>query len=335
MLIIIDDYQPNLDLMRLLALRFYTGPIHLFQDPVKALDFCKTVEPDLILIDYLMPHMSGLTCIEQLKTIPSCKESLMIMVTATDSLDVRRHALALGATDFLTKPFDAIEYSLRVKNLLQLRSIQKNLNQKVREAVNIIELQEISMITTVAQAAEYRDPETGAHTQRVGYYAQCLSRHLGLSEEYCHKILYAAPLHDLGKIGIPDAILLKPGKYTPEEFEVMKSHALIGYKIAARSEMESMKLAASIALTHHEKWDGSGYPNGLAGDAIPMEGLIVAVADVFDALTSSRPYKKAWPVEVARDWMVRQKGLHFSPLVIDTFVAYFSEILAIKQTFPD
>ncbi len=179
MLIIIDDYQPNLDLMRLLALRFYTGPIHLFQDPVKALDFCKTVEPDLILIDYLIPHMSGLTCIEQLKTIPSCKDSL----------------------------FDAIEYSLRVKNLLQLRSIQKNLNQKVREAVNIIELQEISMITTVAQIAEYRDPETGSHTQRVGYYAQSLARHLGLSEEYCHKILYAAQLHDLGKIGIPDAIL--------------------------------------------------------------------------------------------------------------------------------
>ena len=255
---------------------------------------------------------------------------------------MRYEALLGGANDYLTKPIDRIEFSARVRNMLALREGQKflagraqTLAEQVAEQTREIRERERELTYRLSRAAEFRDPETGAHIQRMAHYSQVIAWGLDLPPAQCQLILQAAPMHDVGKIAIRDDILLKPGKLTDEEFELMKRHALFGYELLKDSGSEVLQAGAEIARTHHEKYDGSGYPAGLKGRDIPLFGRIVAVADVFDALTSERPYKKTWPLEEALQYLENGRSKHFDPLCVEAFLAGWEDILDIRQRFQD
>lgn len=335
MILVVDDNSTNLLLMSTLASQACGEKAKTFEDPLAALDWCDANTPDLVFVDYMMPGANGHEFIERFRLKPNCSAVPVVMVTALDEAAVRQKALLLGATEFISKPIDNSEFKLRAKNLLMLRRAMNGLEQRVREATQALEVREAELMAAISQAAEFRDPETGAHTIRVGRYAHLTARALGIADPYLADILKAAPMHDLGKIGIPDAILLKPGKLDEREFAVMRTHPALGAKIAMRSGSPVMKLAAEISLNHHEKFDGSGYPRGLSGENIPISGRLVAIADVFDALTTARPYKEAWPVERAREWMLSQVGTHFCPKCAGAFFAHWDEVLAIMAEFPD
>ena len=283
--------------------------------------------PDLVLLDLQMPYLDGFAVMEQLRACIAPGDFLPILVLTADvTPGAKRRALSEGALDFLTKPFDATEVILRIKNLLHTRSLhlqlQKQneaLDQKVRERTAELEIAQIEIVERLALAAEYRDDDTGEHTSRVGQTAAQIAEALGWTEPEVGLIRRAAPLHDVGKIAIPDSILLKPGKLTPQEFECMKTHTRLGAQILSGGRFSLLQLAEQIALTHHERWDGTGYL-GLRGESIPMAGRIVAVADVFDALTSERPYKKAWPRNEAIQEIQRQSGRHFDPHLVEIFL---------------
>ena len=335
MILVVDDNSTNLLLMSTLAAKASGEKAQSFLDPIEALAFCDSTTPDLVFVDYMMPKLDGLKFIELFRQKPNCQNVPVVMVTAANEADVRQKALILGATEFLGKPIDNLEFKLRAKNLLDLRKAINHLDEQVRIATATLESREAEMMAAIASAAEFRDPETGAHTQRVGRYAHLIAKGLGVREPYLGDILKAAPMHDLGKLGIPDSILLKPGKLTPEEFALMMTHPAIGAKIANKSASRVMKLAAEISLTHHEKFDGSGYPRSLVGDEIPLSGRIVALADVFDALTTVRPYKNAWPIEEARTWMLERVGAHFCPKCSKVFFEHWDDVLAIREELPD
>lgn len=335
MILVVDDNATNLLLMSTLARKVCPKGVVTFADPVAALDWCQTHSADLVIVDYMMPHIDGHEFIERFRRVPNSLHTPVVMVTAADESPVRQRALTLGATDFISKPIDNAEFVLRTKNLLALSQAMSNMSRQVRMATAELETREAQMVEAISQAAEFRDPETGAHTQRVGRYAHLIALRLGIQEPYLSDILKAAPMHDLGKIGVSDAILLKPGKLTVEEFQDMKKHPEFGFKIANKSASPIMKLAAEISLSHHEKFDGSGYPHGLAGEAIPLSGRIVALADVFDALTTTRPYKKPWSVEDAQTYMKGQVGSHFCPRCSEAFFSSWSEVLEIKKSLPD
>jgi response regulator RpfG family c-di-GMP phosphodiesterase len=266
----------------------------------------------------------------------------VVMVTATGQSAVRRRALEMGATDFLTKPVDATEIKLRLRNLLQLRQAQNllrdraaHLADEVQKATEAIVLRERDLIMRLSRAAEFRDPETGGHIQRMAHYAALIARRLGEPESYAQALLTAAPMHDVGKLGTPDHILLKRGSLNPTELVEMHRHAEIGGRILADTDSPLLRLACEIAETHHEKYDGSGYPRGLKGDEIPLGGRIVAVADVFDALNSNRPYKQAWSLEASRAYLEEHSGRHFDPRCVQAFVQGWDDVLAIRARFPD
>lgn len=339
-IVIVDDTPVNLTLMQALVTREIACTPRVFSDPVEALAYCSTEELDLLIVDYMMPELDGIEFIRRLRTVAGREDLPILMVTADHEKKTRYDALRFGATDFLTKPIDRYEFQPRIRNMLALRQAHLALRDRaatlaaeVHRATADIQQRERDTITRLARAAEFRDPETGAHIQRMAHYSALIARRLGLSAEVTEEILLAAPLHDVGKMGIPDHILLKPGKLTPEEFEIMKGHAGIGYDILRDSSAPVVKRGAIIALTHHEKFDGSGYPHGLAGDAIALEGRIVAVADVFDALTSVRPYKKAWSLEEAQKFLIDGRGAHFDPSTVDAFLAGWEEALAIRDKF--
>jgi len=264
------------------------------------------------------------------------------MVTADHERATRYSALDAGVTDFLTKPIDSREFRLRVRNMLAIQRSRKIivdraawLEQEVAKRTEKIVARELEMIMRLARAAEFRDPETGAHIQRMAHFSQLIAAGLGLEAAECDLILKAAPMHDVGKIAIPDHILLKPGKLTTAEFDLMKRHAEYGYEIMRDGHSALLDMAAIIAWSHHEKYDGSGYPRALAGEDIPLHGRIVAVADVFDALTSSRPYKPAWPLEQAFEFLRNGSGTHFDPACIDIFLDRADSILEIQNRFRD
>lgn len=340
--LIVDDSDINLTLIKALVQRLGNCEPVLQEHPLRALEWCRLNTPDLVIVDYMMPDIDGLQFIKAFRDLPGYAEIPVLMITANDQKDVRYDALQGGANDFLNKPIDRIEFSARARNMLALRTSQKFLADRaqhlaalVAEKTEEIRGREKELIIRISRAAEFRDPETGAHIQRMAHYSAVIAAGLGLPPAEQTLILEAAPMHDVGKIGIPDYILLKPGKLTHEEFEIMKGHARLGGELLAESGSEVLRAGAEIANAHHEKFDGSGYPRGLKGEDIPLRGRIVAVADVFDALTSERPYKRAWPLEDARRFLLEGRGSHFDPACVDAFVAHWEKILDIRSRFQD
>ena len=341
---IVDDTPLNLTLIQALV-RKLTPPdteILSFTSPLEGLQWCGDHEPDLIIVDYMMPDLNGIEFIETVRKLYPADTVPILMVTAAHEKEVRYESLSAGANDFLTKPIDRHEFDPRVRTMLALRASHqrlRNWNDDLREAVirktADIVAREQETIARLARAAEFRDPETGAHIVRMAHYSQLIARHLGLDAEQCDRILSAAPMHDIGKVGTPDHILLKPGRLTEDELVIMRQHPRIGHDILKGSSSPMIQMAAQIALTHHEKFDGSGYPDGTAGEAIPLVGRIVAVADVFDALTSPRPYKEAWDLDRAIDFIRDGRGAHFDPACVDAFLALMPEVLLIRERFKD
>jgi putative two-component system response regulator len=320
-LLIIDDEEVNVRVLRRVLER--AGYLHLgsTSDARQAATLFAEFEPDLVLLDLRMPFKDGFTVLEELSTLMPPQTPVPVVVLTADVLpEVRQQALSAGASDFLTKPLDTVEVLLRVRNLLRARFANVRLEVKVHERTRALEEAQLEVLQRLAQAAEFRDDDTGQHTHRVAEIAALLASHLGFSTSQTRLIQHAAPLHDVGKIGIPDEILLKPGRLTPEEFAVMKSHTIIGAKLLTNGRSELMQLAERIALSHHERWSGDGYPHGLKEEAIPLEGRILAVVDVFDALTHARPYKAAWPVEDAVAEIARNAGSQFDPRVVEEFL---------------
>lgn len=340
--VIVDDVDINLVLLNRLMDQVGGCRVHCFLKPMDALAFCQTTIPDLLMVDYLMPVLDGISLIRQFCAMPGREDVPVLMVTASDERNVRVQALEAGANDFLSKPLDRTEFFARTRNMLALRRSQARLanraqwlQEEVAKATTELRLRDSETIACISRIAEYRDPETGLHTQRMAHYSRLVAQHLGLPAEAQQLLFDAAPLHDVGKVGISDSILLKPGKLDPAEFEIMKTHSRIGYQALVVGRSRLMQMAAIIALSHHEKFDGSGYPGGLAGDMIPLAGRIVAVADVFDALTSARPYKAAWPVERALQLLRDGAGSHFDPVCVDGFLAQLEAVLVTKARLDD
>jgi len=302
----------------------------------------QTEEFDLLLLDYEMPYLNGIEVMELVREKYSQHELPIIFITGNQDIETRNLALKKGANDFVFKPIDQIEIMLRVKNLLAASEsfkIQKNINgeleRRVDKRTNELTAFSNSLVDRLAEAGEMKDNETGKHTLRVGKYSRILAEGLGLPDELVYMIEKTAPLHDIGKISIPDSILLKPGKLTPKEFDIMKSHALCGEKLLAGDPSFLLKIASTIAGSHHEKWDGSGYPRELSGESIPIEGRIVAIADVFDALVTERPYKAAWPVEDAIEYIIDQSGKFFDPELVKVFINRTDNFIEVMSTYAD
>lgn len=326
--LIVDDEAANVRLLERILAR--AGYAHLFStmDAREALPLFLEYQPDIVLLDLMMPYLDGFSVLQQLKEVMHDGLQRPVLVLTADATQEARHrALREGARDFLTKPLDQTEVVLRIRNVLQVYHLQRLLQdqnalleQRVQERTQALEEAQMEVLERLAQAAEYRDDDTGEHTRRVGECAAKIAQELQLPSVEVDLLRRAAPLHDVGKIGISDLILLKPDKLTDEEFATMKTHTIIGGNILANGRSELMKLAHSIALTHHERPDGRGYPQGLKQDDIPTSGSIVAVADVFDALTHDRPYKKAWPRQEAIDLICNGGGTQFCPHVVKAFL---------------
>ncbi len=339
---IIDDTPINLALMQALVGRVEGCQPTTFVDPVAALAACIAEPPDLIIVDYMMPALDGLEFIRRFRASPRGSETPLLMVTAANEKEVRYAALECGATDFLSKPIDKNEFVPRVRNMLGLRrhavmlaNRADELATAVQRATVEIHERERETVMRLARAAEFRDPETGAHIQRVAHFSALIAARLGLAETQQQMLLAAAPMHDVGKLGTPDHILLKPGRLAPHEWEIMQQHTVIGHDILKDSASPVLRLAAQIALSHHERFDGGGYPHGLAGEEIPLCGRIVAIADVFDALTSARPYKLAWSLVDAHRFLRAGSGSHFDPSCIDALFDAWGEALDIRGRFQD
>lgn len=334
----VDDNKINLLIVESYA-KILNLEIESYLNPLEALESSSKTEYDLVVVDYMMPEINGLEFIKMFRkrnqNIP------IIMLTAVgDDMALQIKALEYGANDFLSKPINAPAFKARIINMLKLRKSQlliENrallLQEEVKKATARIVESEQETLQLLGKAAEYKDPETNAHTLRVAHYCKLLSEAYGLDEEFQDIIFYASPFHDLGKIGIPDRILLKPGKLDDDEFKIMKEHAKIGYEILKGSKSKYLKAGGVIAYNHHERYDGTGYPNGLKGENIPILGRITAVADVFDALTSLRPYKDAWNLNDAFDFLIKEKALHFDPKLVDLFIEHKEEVIAINNKF--
>lgn len=313
-----------------------------FARPVDAVVWATRHVSDLVLVDYMMPDMDGIEFVKRLRALPGYEHVPIVMVTVHDDRKVRYAALDAGITDFLTKPVDARECLARCRNLLMLRRQQLALEDRrrllehmVEDATREVREREKETLLRLARAGEYRDEETGYHLIRMARYSRLIASAIGLGRDDAETVELAAPLHDIGKIGIPDQILLKPGTLNDGEWQIMRRHPVIGHEILKGSASKYVRMGALIALGHHERYDGSGYPNGLVGDHIPLCARIVAIADVYDALTSLRPYKPAWPSEKAFTYMATQRGRHFDPRLLEAFTALQKEILEIQNQWRD
>jgi putative two-component system response regulator len=325
-ILIVDDEASNVEILRRILSRFGFSRVESTTDSREAAALYVRHRPDLILLDLHMPHLDGLDVMAQLNQIAEATYLPILILSADVTPEARQEALSRGAKDFVNKPFQQDEIILRIKTLLQTRQLylqiqsqNQLLEAKVRERTKALEEAQIEIVERLAVAAEFRDDNTGQHTQRVGQLAALVARQLGLPDSQVTLIRRAAPLHDVGKIGVPDAILLKFGKLTTEEFAVVKTHTLIGARILSGGKFPLLRLAEEIAFNHHERWDGDGY-TGIPAAEIPLAGRIVAVADVFDALTQQRPYKEAWPVPQAITEIDRQRRHQFDPEVVDAFL---------------
>ena len=346
-IVVLDDEVANLKLVeRVLEMGGY-NKVSLISDPQTIVDFYKENGADLFLIDLNMPFMDGFEVIEALKALGDEFLPPILVITAQLTQEYCQKALDNGARDFITKPFVVNELLARVRNQLEIRQAhlllrEQNLSLEavVKERTAALQVahqdlheSRLQVVRRLGRAAEYRDNETGLHIIRMSYISVVIAKAIGMSVEEQDLLLNASPMHDIGKIGVPDHILLKPGKFEPEEWEIMKTHAQIGADILSGDDTPMMCMAREIALTHHEKWDGSGYPKGLKGEDIPLVGRITALADVFDALTSERPYKKAWSNEDAVAFIKEQSGRHFDPKLVACFIEHFDEVIAIKEEY--
>jgi putative two-component system response regulator len=345
-ILIVDDTPDNIDLLGGLLKR-YKRTFALNGE--KALEKVEKNPPDLILLDVMMPGLDGFEVCRRLKANPQTNEIPVIFITAMGQSEDETRGFEVGAVDYITKPFSPAVVKARVQTHLALTRAKKRLaNQneilehrvsertaQLREAFGKLKEASLDTIYRLTRAAEYRDDDTGAHVLRMSNYSAAIARALGLNEEVVEGILHAAPMHDIGKIGIPDRILLKPGRLDEDEWKIMRRHCKFGANILEGSETDVIRLGATVALTHHEKWNGSGYPRGLKGEEIPVEGRIVAVADVYDALTSERPYKKAFSHEKATSILREERGRHFQEKVVDAFFEVESEILSIRKSYQE
>lgn len=320
-ILIVDDESANLKVMREVLGNQYR--MSFAKSGAAALALLEKEQPKLILLDIMMPDMNGFEVCEILKSTPALSHIPIIFVTALGDESDEFKGFELGAVDYITKPISPAIVRARVKTHLSLVQAEQ-----LKQA-------HVDLVHRLGRAAEYKDTDTGEHIARMSQYSKLLALEFGMGEQQAELLRQAAPMHDVGKIGIPDAILLKPGRLTPDEFDHMKQHAAIGAQILANSSSPLLQLAHKLAIEHHEKWDGSGYPNGLKGEQISVEGRIVAIADVFDALTSKRPYKEAWGVEEALEHMQAQAGKHFDPHLINLFVNKLDAIIAIKNAYQE
>ena len=340
--VIVDDNPVNLTVMEHLVSRVDGATPRSFRFSERGLQYCREHDPDLVIVDYQMPDIDGIQFIERMRAMPGREELPLLMVTANVDRELRRRALEIGATDFLQKPVDRAEFTTRVRNMLRLRAATRRLTdraieleQAVAKATRAILQTERDTLLCLARAAEFRDPETGAHVLRMAEFSRTIAAALGRDLDYQTLILKAAPLHDVGKLGTPDHILLKPARLTPAEMEIMKQHTVIGWQILREHRSPVLQMGATIAWTHHEKWDGSGYPRGLKGASIPLEGRIVAVADVLDALTSVRPYKQAWDPGEARAFIEKGAGQHFDPECVAALNTVWDELMRVRAELVD
>jgi putative two-component system response regulator len=320
-LLLVDDEPTNLRVLRTVLQEQYR--LLFAKSGEEALQLLEKEQADLILLDVMMPGLTGFDVCARLKVNPlTCAIPVIFVTALKDEMDETK-GFEVGAVDYITKPISPAVVRARVKTHLSLVQAQE------------LKQTRLQVIQRLGRAAEYKDNETGLHVMRMSHYAQVIALAYGFSEQKAEDLLHAAPMHDIGKIGIADSILLKPGKLTVEEYQEMQKHPLIGAEIIGDCESDLLKMAKAVALYHHEKWDGTGYPFGLSGEQIPIEARIVALSDVFDALTSARPYKQAWTIEATLQHIRAQKGLHFEPVLVDLLEQNLQQILEIKQRWAE
>lgn len=354
---IVDDEPLNVTVVRKFLQRAGYEHFDEVTDATQAIARVYSEEPDVLLLDLMMPGVSGLEILAAVRADPHLSSLPILILTASCDRETKAEALNLGATDFLAKPVDPVELVPRVRNALMVKNREDALEELVAKRTVELERSRREVIHCLARAAEFRDNDTGRHVLRVGKYVGLIASQLGMTASECEQIELAATLHDIGKIGIPDAILLKPGKLDPDEFELMQKHSSYGEKIVSAMDTTELaaffghakfgseiigecsspilQIASRISLTHHERWDGTGYPLGLAGESIPIEGRITAIADVFDALSSRRPYKAPFPLVDCLTIMEEGRGKHFDPTILDAFFARQEEVVAVRNEFAD
>lgn len=331
--LIVDDTPDNIDILREILSSDYAVKAAI--SGRQALKIAKSNKPDLILLDILMPEMDGYEVCQRLKSDPVTRDIPVIFVTAKGHFADEEQGFRLGAVDYITKPVSPPIVKARIKNHLALYQHQQELEKQVRLRTKELEETRLEIIHRLGRAAEHKDNETGTHVIRMSWYALFLAQKTGADDQWVDLVFKASPMHDIGKIGIPDNVLLKPGKLDESEWAEMKKHAQYGAKIIGESEQPLLKMAKEIALFHHEKWDGSGYPKGLSGEDIPLSARIVAIADVYDALTSVRPYKRAWSSEEAIALLHSESGKHFDPDLVEKFIACMPQVIEVQDKYMD
>ena len=342
-ILVVDDAESHVILLRKILKGAGYLSVATTTDPEEAVGLYKEFQPDLLVLDLHMSPLSGFDILDQLKALePADSYVPALMMTALNDPDVLVRALERGARDFLNKPFERVEALTRIRNMLEVRLLHNRmrdqnrlLEEKVSARTREIRETRLEVIRRLGRAAEYRDNETGMHIIRMSLAASILARAVGLGAEQCELLLNASPMHDIGKIGIPDRILLKPGPLDPEEWTIMRRHPAIGAELLSGGGSELMQMAETIAHCHHEKFDGTGYPRGLEGEQIPLAARIVAVCDVFDALLSKRPYKAPWTVDAAVAELDRRAGSHFDPRLVERFHDVLVDVLNIHARYAD
>ncbi len=341
-ILLVDDNQTNLVLLSKLVAKLPGCEAVTFADPAAVLASMPKLDFDIAVIDYQMPNYNGVELLREIEMFDRYKGKPVVMVTADTDMATRMACLDAGSIDFLNKPVNPLEFQARMKNLIALVDARNKLADKaewlreeVEKATTEIREREEEIIDRLTIAASFKDAETGLHTKRVGEYSHLIAQAMGLDARACSDIRLAAPMHDIGKVGIPDAVLLKKGKLTEQEFASMQKHAMLGCDILRESKSSLLQLAATIAATHHERWDGQGYPRRLRGEEIPLAGRIVAVADNFDALTTSRPYKEAWSIASAVEHIRERAGSQFDPECVAAFEVALAEVLVARSMHQD
>ncbi|MEO5330806.1 MAG: two-component system response regulator [Magnetococcus sp. YQC-5] len=338
--LVVDDTETNIDVLLGVLTDHYE--VSVAMDGETALEIAMEDQPDIILLDIMMPGMDGYEVCRRLKVREETRNIPVIFITAKNDVVDEAKGFESGGIDYIAKPISPpiilarIKTHLRLKSALEALENQNHiLEEKVWQRTRALRETQLKIIRKLCRAAEFRDNETGFHVMRMSQYAYIIGLKYGMDEKKATLLLNSAPMHDVGKIGIPDSILLKPDRLSPKEFEVIQKHPAIGAEIIGQEESPLLKMAYQIAMTHHEKWDGTGYPNGTRGVEIPLVGRIAAIADVFDALTSKRPYKEAWSTEKSLEWMQYQSGKHFDPDLIHSFLQGWDEIMMVKEKFLD